>query len=186
MHNSYVKRSFSCQNCTRLRIKMWFLNCMRAITRTCLPSVIILVNNSAPIMAFSEYLRSALIDSMGAKCTLPNSTSTTATMGKHVLSRRGHPQLTTWLAEGEESGRIALFVADSGERSLWTKACIRQADCIFLVGEADEDSSVGECERILINVKTTARKELVLLHSERRCASGVTRSWLKVVNLIVV
>ncbi|KAG1110463.1 hypothetical protein G6F42_015327 [Rhizopus arrhizus] len=57
--------------------------------------------------------------SVGAKCTLPNSTSTTATMG-----------------------------------------------------EADEDSSVGECERILINVKTTARKELVLLHSERRCESG--------------
>lgn len=63
---------------------------------------------------------------------------------------------------------------------------MRRADCIFLVSEADEDSSVGECERILINVKTTARKELVLLHSERCCESGVTRSWLKAVNLIVV
>lgn len=73
---------------------------MKAITRTCILSVIILVNNSVSTMAFSERLRSALIDSVGAKCTLPNSTSTTATVGKHVVSGRGRPQLTTWLAEG--------------------------------------------------------------------------------------
>ena len=40
--------------------------------------------------------------------------------------------------------------------------------------------SVPVHERILIGAKTTARKELVLLHSERNCSPGTTRGWLKV------
>lgn len=73
-----------------------------------------------------------------------------------------------------------MYVAVSRERSLWTKTCIQQADCIFLVAEADGNSCIGEYKRALIDVKTTARKELILLHPERSCASGVTKSWLQV------
>jgi lysophospholipid hydrolase len=53
-----------------------------------------------------------------------------------------------------------------------------------LVGLGDGDPSVGEYERFLINMKTTARKELVLLHGERSCASGTTQNWLKVTKTL--
>ncbi len=49
----------------------------------------------------------------------------------------------------------------------------------MVVGKAD-DSSAGEYERLLLSTKTTARKELVLLHPERTVPPGTTRRWLKV------
>lgn len=54
-----------------------------------------------------------------------------------------------------------------------------QADCVMVVGMGD-DPSIGEYERLLLSMKTTARKELVLLHSTRSILPGSTRGWLKV------
>ena len=50
----------------------------------------------------------------------------------------------------------------------------------MIVVGGGEDSSLGEYERMLMSVKTTARKELVLLHSDRSVVPGSTREWLKV------
>ncbi|KAK5259027.1 phosphatidylcholine and lysophosphatidylcholine phospholipase, partial [Exophiala xenobiotica] len=57
--------------------------------------------------------------------------------------------------------------------------CISQADCILLVGLAESSPSIGEYERFLLGMKTTARKELVLLHVERYSRPGLTRRWLR-------
>jgi len=55
----------------------------------------------------------------------------------------------------------------------------------MVVGLGD-DPSVGEYERLLLSMKTTARKELVLLHTDRSIPPGSTREWLKVCfNLVV-
>lgn len=43
-----------------------------------------------------------------------------------------------------------------------------------------EDPSLGEYERLLLSMKTTARKELVLLHPDRSVVPGSTRRWLAV------
>ena len=43
-----------------------------------------------------------------------------------------------------------------------------------------DDPSIGEYERLLFSMKTTARKELVLLHPDRYVVPGSTREWLKV------
>lgn len=43
-----------------------------------------------------------------------------------------------------------------------------------------DDPSIGEYERLLLSMKTTARKELVLLHPDRSVVPGSTREWLKV------
>lgn len=43
-----------------------------------------------------------------------------------------------------------------------------------------DDPSPGEYERLLLSMKTTARKELVLLHPDRSVVAGSTREWLKV------
>jgi len=72
-----------------------------------------------------------------------------------------------------------LYVADSPVNSTWTQTCIRQADCVMVVGMGD-DPTLGEYERLLLSMKTTARKELVLLHPDRSVTPGTTREWLKV------
>ncbi|KAI8982512.1 hypothetical protein BDB01DRAFT_792895 [Pilobolus umbonatus] len=137
------------------------------------------VNSSVPVVQFAENLKAELIHSVGATCALLNSTTVTGIMGKYAFSRLGKLKMVSWLAEQEEKYRIVLYLADSGVTSQWTRTCIRQADCILLVGLGDGDPSVGEYERFLINMKTTARKELVLLHGERACQSGTTQNWLK-------
>lgn len=142
---------------------------------------IIPVNASVPITEFAESLKSELIHSVGATCALLNGATVTRIMGKYAFTRLGKLKLASWLADQEEKYRIVLYLADSGVTSQWTRTCIRQADCILLVGLGEGDPSVGEYERFLINMKTTARKELVLLHGERFCASGTTQNWLKVI-----
>ncbi|KAI9020935.1 hypothetical protein CLU79DRAFT_205783 [Phycomyces nitens] len=137
------------------------------------------VNGSVPVTEFAESLKNALMESVGATCVLLNAATLTTVMGRHAFSRMGKLKMASWLAEQEERVRIVLYLADSGVTSQWTRTCIRQADCILLVGLGDGDPSVGEYERFLINMKTTARKELVLLHRERSCPSGTTQNWLK-------
>lgn len=53
---------------------------------------------------------------------------------------------------------------------------------MMVVGMGD-DPSLGEYERLLLSMKTTARKELVLLHPDRSVLPGSTREWLKVIVL---
>lgn len=43
-----------------------------------------------------------------------------------------------------------------------------------------DDPGLGEYERLLLSMKSTARKELVLLHPDRSPTPGSTREWLKV------
>jgi len=48
---------------------------------------------------------------------------------------------------------------------------------------ANDDPSIGEYERFLVGSKTTARKELVLVHHDQSVKPGTTREWLKVLYL---
>jgi lysophospholipid hydrolase len=139
---------------------------------------IIPVTGLVPIVEFAERLREAF-GLIGASVALLNTASVTSTLGKHAFTRIGRLKLLSWLAEQEESHRLVLYVADGGVNAPWTQRCVRQADCVLLVGLGDEDPGIGEFERLLIGMKTTARKELVLLHAERYCIPGSTSQWLK-------
>ncbi|KAF7681353.1 patatin-like serine hydrolase [Alternaria burnsii] len=100
-------------------------------------------------------------------------------LGRHAFSRMGKLKLSQYLADLEERYGMVIYVADTPVKSPWTQTCINQADCILLVGLAESSPNIGEYERFLLTTKTTARKELVLLHSERYCPSGLTRKWLR-------
>ncbi|KAF2145139.1 uncharacterized protein K452DRAFT_222292 [Aplosporella prunicola CBS 121167] len=100
-------------------------------------------------------------------------------LGRHAFSRMGKLKLSQYLADLEQKYGMVLYVADTNVKSPWTQTCISQADCILLVGLAEGSSNIGEYERVLLTTKTTARKELVLLHSERYCPPGLTRKWLR-------
>jgi lysophospholipid hydrolase len=100
-------------------------------------------------------------------------------LGRHAFNRMGKLKLSQYLADLEEKFGLVLYVADTTVKSPWTQTCISQADCILLVGIAEGSPTIGEYERFLLTTKTTARKELVLLHSERYCQPGLTRKWLR-------
>jgi lysophospholipid hydrolase len=100
-------------------------------------------------------------------------------LGRHAFSRMGKLKLSQYLADLEEKFGLVIYVADTPVKSPWTQTCISQGDCILLVGLAEGTPNIGEYERFLLTTKTTARKELVLLHPERYCPSGLTRKWLR-------
>ncbi|KAF9512765.1 hypothetical protein BS47DRAFT_1372722 [Hydnum rufescens UP504] len=123
-------------------------------------------------------LQAALEDN-GAPTSYLTQASITSHLGRHSFTKVGKLRVAGWLADQEQRYRIVLYVADSAVSAQWTQTCIRQADCIMLVGMGD-DPSIGEYERLLLSTKTTARKELVLLHPERTVVPGSTREWLKI------
>lgn len=68
---------------------------------------------------------------------------------------------------------------DTNVNSPWTQTCIAQADSILLLGLAETSPAIGEYERFMLGMKSTARKTLVLIHAERFSRPGLTRSWLR-------
>ncbi|KAK5169893.1 phosphatidylcholine and lysophosphatidylcholine phospholipase [Saxophila tyrrhenica] len=133
-----------------------------------------------PVVEFSNKLHNALnqIGTPNGVTTL-NQASILNHLGRHAFSRMGKLKLSQYLADLEERYGLVLYIADTSVKSPWTETCISQADCIFLVGLSEGSPSIGEYERFLLTTKTTARKELVLLHAERYCPPGLTRAWLR-------
>jgi len=138
------------------------------------------VTAGVPVVEFAGRLINALsqIGVVNGVTTL-NQAAILNHLGRHAFSRMGKLKLSQYLADLEEKYGMVLYVADTNVNSPWTQTCITQADCILLVGLAEGSPSIGEYERFLLGMKTTARKELVLLHVERYSPPGLTRKWLR-------
>ncbi|KAF2191243.1 lysophospholipase NTE1 [Zopfia rhizophila CBS 207.26] len=138
------------------------------------------VTAGIPVVEFASRLMNALnqIGTPNGVVSL-NQAAILNHLGRHAFNRMGKLKLSQYLADLEEKYGLVLYVADTTVKSPWTQTCISQADCILLVGLAEGSPNIGEYERFLLTTKTTARKELVILHSERFCQSGLTRKWLR-------
>ena len=139
---------------------------------------IIPVTYQVPVTEFANRLKTAL-EEAGAPTSYLNQATIMHVQGRHAFSKMGKLKLAGWLSETEQKYRIVMYVADTAVSSPWTQMCIRQADCILLVAHGASDPGIGEYERLLVGMKTTARKELVLLHPERVIPAGSTRPWLQ-------
>ena len=137
------------------------------------------VTTGVPVVAFGTRLLGALsqIGVVNGVTSL-NQAAILNHLGRHAFSRMGKLKLSQYLADLEEKYGMLLYVADTNVNTAWTQTCIRQADCILLVGLAEASPSIGEFERFLLGMKSTARKELVLLHIDRYSPPGLTRKWL--------
>lgn len=138
------------------------------------------VTAGVPVVEFGNRLLTAL-----SQIAVPNGVTSLNQgailnhLGRHAFSRMGRLKLSQYLADLEEKYGMVLYIADTNVNAPWTQTCISQADCILLVGLAEGSPSIGEYERFLLGMKTTARKELVLLHLERYSQPGLTRKWLR-------
>ncbi len=91
-----------------------------------------------------------------------------------------HIRLLTWLGEQEMDHEVVLYEADSGA-SQWSNLCLRQADHILIVGEADGDPVPGKMETALLgngNCVPPENRSLVLLHTAQKDHPTGTRTWL--------
>ena len=143
-------------------------------------TAILPVTAGVPVVEFGSRLLSAFsqIGVVNGVTSL-NQAAILNHLGRHAFSRMGKLKLSQYLADLEERYGMLLYIADTNVNSPWTQTCITQADCILLVGLAEGSPSIGEYERFLLGMKTTARKELVLLHVERYSPPGLTRKWLR-------
>lgn len=138
------------------------------------------VTTGVPVVEFGSRLLNALTQiGVVNGVTSLNQAAILNHLGRHAFSRMGKLKLSQYLADLEERYGMLLYIADTNVNSPWTQTCISQADCILLVGLAEGSPSIGEYERFLLGMKTTARKELVLLHVERYSPPGLTRKWLR-------
>ena len=138
------------------------------------------VTTGVPVVEFGSRLMNALTQiGVVNGVTSLNQAAILNHLGRHAFSRMGKLKLSQYLADLEERYGMLLYVADTNVNSPWTQTCISQADCILLVGLAEGSPNIGEYERFLLGMKTTARKELVLLHVERYSPPGLTRKWLR-------
>jgi predicted acylesterase/phospholipase RssA len=85
--------------------------------------------------------------------------------------------LAGWMGEQETRVRTILYVADP-TWSPWTQRCVRQADRLLLIGQAEAAPTPGRVERAIQSLGVVARSELVLLHPARVDHPSDTNRWL--------
>ncbi|XP_052273112.1 patatin-like phospholipase domain-containing protein 7 isoform X2 [Dreissena polymorpha] len=98
-------------------------------------------------------------------------------LGAGALDNVNEFRLFSWLGQQEDIHRMVLYQCDF-TMTKWTKMCIRQADCILIVGLAGNDHKVGELEQQVESIEMRAQKELVLLHREEADYPRGTVEWL--------
>ncbi|PHH87172.1 hypothetical protein CDD83_9237 [Cordyceps sp. RAO-2017] len=159
---------------------MGTVNNQRKSTMNLRTVAILPVTAGVPVVEFGNRLMNALAQ-VGPPngATSLNQAAILNHLGKHAFNKMGKLRLSQYLADLEEKYGLVVYVADTNVNSPWTQTCITQADSILLVGLAEGSPATGEYERFMLGMKSTARKMLVLLHTERFSRPGLTRSWLR-------
>ncbi|XP_072704459.1 patatin-like phospholipase domain-containing protein 6 isoform X3 [Ciconia boyciana] len=133
------------------------------------------VCDDVPTAAFTLELKHAL-NAIGPTLLL-TSDIIRACLGSSALDSIQEYRLSGWLAQQEDIHRIVLYQTDC-TLTPWTVRCIRQADCILIVGLGDQEPALGELEQMLENTAVRALKQLVLLHREDGPSPSRTVEWL--------
>ncbi|TSV94880.1 Patatin-like phospholipase domain-containing protein 7 [Bagarius yarrelli] len=133
------------------------------------------VSDDVPMTAFALELQHAL-SAIGPTLLL-TSDIIKQRLGTAALDSVHEYRLSSWLGQQEDIHRIVLYQSDS-TLTPWTQRCIRQADCILIVGLGEQEPTVGELEQMLESSSVRAQKQLVLLHREDGPPPKGTAEWL--------
>uniref|UniRef100_A0A8C5WQQ8 lysophospholipase n=1 Tax=Laticauda laticaudata TaxID=8630 RepID=A0A8C5WQQ8_LATLA len=133
------------------------------------------VSEDVPLSTFTLELKHALC-AIGPTLLL-TSDNIKQQLGSAALDSIHEYRLSSWLGQQEDVHRIVLYQSDSS-LTPWTQRCIRQADCILIVGLGEQEPTVGELERMLENTAVRAQKQLILLHREDGPLPCRTVEWL--------
>ena len=142
------------------------------------------ITKGVDIQAFSVQLNTQL-EHIG-KTLLLNSARINETQERQHFAQtdkhdtEAYRHLTNWLDEQESKHNFMLFVTDSTTTE-WTKRCIRSADEIYLVANADDEPHLCGIEKELFAIKhkNGVAKNLILLHDKEKICPSDTDKWLK-------
>ena len=105
-----------------------------------------------------------------------------AKMAEILPAEQEPPQrLLGWLEEQEAGHAMQVFVADDRD-SPWTRMCLRQADHILLVADAQDKPDLREVEAALLGPEerqASVTQSLWLLHPNDRRVPQQTAAWLQ-------
>ncbi|XP_056642323.1 neuropathy target esterase sws isoform X1 [Diorhabda sublineata] len=135
---------------------------------------IVAASDDVPLTAFTHELNHCL-SGIGSTLRL-TSDVVRKTLGNSIMDPNNEYRLSSWLAQQEDQHRISLYQCDLTV-SAWTQRCIRQADCILIVGLGDNHPSLGKVEKEIERLAIRTQKELVLLHKENGKPQN-TIAWL--------
>lgn len=146
-------------------------------TITILPTV-----GGLPVRAFADRLVRAF-KLIGRNVIALDESTILTHLGRHAFDERlAQLKLSGYFAYLEEEYETIVYVCDTPLKSNWTSTCISQGDCILLLADAEDQEvalNIGEYERYLIKLRTTARTDLCLIHPEKYVYPGSTSIWLK-------
>jgi len=133
------------------------------------------VSDDVPLHAFTLQLCHALnaIDST----LLLTKDFIVKKLGPSALERVNEYRLCAWLGQQEDHHRIVLYQCEY-RLTPWTRRCMRQADCLLIVGLASKEPAVGQLEKEIDNFAIRAQKELILLHKMDGSRPMNTVKWL--------
>lgn len=136
---------------------------------------IVPASDDVPMTAFTFELYHCLT-ALGPTARLTSDVVRKA-LGTTIMDPNNEYRLTSWLAQQEDQHKICLYQCDNNY-TVWTQRCVRQADCILIVGLGDKEPIVGKMEREIERVALRTQKELVLLHREVNGKPQNTVAWL--------
>ena len=68
-------------------------------------------------------------------------------LGASALERVNEYRLCAWLGQQEDHHRIVLYQCEN-KLTPWTRRCMRQADCLLIVGLASNKATVGQVDNL--------------------------------------
>ena len=94
-----------------------------------------------------------------------------------VWNQRGAQRTTEWFHAVERANEFVVYVCDTGATT-WSKLCLRQADVLLLLAQADsEPSDWSALQGYAGRLAHGQRPELVLLHKST-LVGGLAQRWL--------
>ncbi|XP_054270974.1 neuropathy target esterase sws isoform X2 [Macrosteles quadrilineatus] len=136
---------------------------------------IVPASDDVPLTAFTYELYHSLC-AIGPSIRL-TSEIVRKTLGATIMDASNEYRLTSWLAQQEDQNNIALYQCDM-TMTVWSQRCIRQADCVLIVGLGDRDPALGRIEKEVERMAVRTQKELVLLHRDDCAQPHNTVEWL--------
>ena len=102
-------------------------------------------------------------------------------MAQTPLADARNGRVVEWLQRNERAHGLVLYVADAGPTN-WTRRCLRQADRVLLVAEAEAVARPGAIEQELLagDEHLVARRELVVVHRRGTAEPSGSEAWLGV------
>lgn len=133
------------------------------------------VSEDVPLTAFAYELYHAL--TMIGPVVLLTADLVKKSVGQMSLDPQSEYRLSSWLGHQEDRNKVVLYQCDK-TFTPWTQRCIRQADCILIVGLSEQEPTVGYVEKQLEHLSIRTQKELVLLHRNDGPRPKNTVQWL--------